>query len=145
VVTVKDILTQKGGAVFAIDQSASVLQAAQLMGQRRIGALVVMDAGQVTGIFTERDVLYRVVAAGLDPQQTTVHQVMSGEVICCRPDTALDEVHTIFKNRRIRHLPVVNDAGALQGLISIGDLNAYHANAQEIAIHYLHEYIYGRT
>ena len=70
---------------------------------------------------------------------------MSHEVICCRPDTSLDEVHTIFKNRRIRHLPVVDDAGSLVGLISIGDLNAYHAVAQEITIHYLHEYIYGRT
>jgi CBS domain-containing protein len=142
---VQDILAQKGGEVFSTDASAPVLQAAQIMGRRHIGSLVVMDAGQVTGIFTERDVLYRVVAAGLDPGQTSVGQVMSHEVICCRPDTSLDEVHTIFKNRRIRHLPVVDDAGSLVGLISIGDLNAYHAVAQEITIHYLHEYIYGRT
>ena len=144
-VKVKDILAQKGGEVFSIDAGTPVLQAARLMSQRRIGALVVMAAGQVTGIFTERDVLNRVVAAGLVPGQTSVGQVMSHEVICCGPETSLDEVHTIFKNRRIRHLPVVDDAGSLVGLISIGDLNAYHAVAQEITIHYLHEYIYGRT
>jgi CBS domain-containing protein len=141
----RDILAVKGGEVFSIDEDATVIQAATLMNQRQIGALVVMGGGQVVGIFTERDVLRRVVAEGREPQQTLVAQVMSPEVICCHLDTSIDEVRSVFKNRRIRHLPVVDTEGALAGMVSIGDLNAYHADAQEITIHYLHEYIYGRT
>jgi CBS domain-containing protein len=141
----RDILEVKGGEVISIAEDATVMQAALLMNQRRVGSLVVMGGGQVVGIFTERDVLRRVVAECRDPEQTLVSQVMSPDVICCHLDTSLDEARSVFKNRRIRHLPVVDADDALVGVVSIGDLNAYHADSQEVTIHYLHEYIYGRT
>jgi CBS domain-containing protein len=143
--TVKDILTRKGSQVFSIGKDATVLEGARLMNEYKIGCLVVIDHERVSGIFTERDVLSRVVAGHRNPVTTRVHEVMTCEMVCCRPDTDLEEARSVFKNRRIRHLPVVDEGQRLLGLVSIGDLNAYDADAKECTIHLLHEYIYGRV
>jgi CBS domain-containing protein len=143
--TVQDILSSKGSYLHTIGASATVLQATQLMNEHRIGALVVMDGSTVAGIFTERDVLRRVVAAQRDPSRVTVGEVMTQQVICCAPDTELDEASAIMKARRIRHLPVCDSDGKLAGMVSIGDLNALHATHQEQTIHFLSDYIYGRV
>ncbi len=144
--TVQALLAIKGSdQVFTIGQDASVLDAARLMNQHMIGALVIVDQGRVKGIITERDVLQRVVAEQRDPGATRVEAVMTQQIACCRTDTTIDEAKSIMKNKRIRHLPVVGQDMQLHGMISIGDLNAYHANSQEVTIQYLHEYLYGRT
>ena len=70
---------------------------------------------------------------------------MTNEMICCEADTTLEEARSVMKNRRIRHLPVVDKTSRLIGLISIGDLNAYNANTQEQTIHVLEQYLYGRV
>ncbi len=142
---VRDILRQKGNRVFYVEASTTVLDATRLMNEHGIGAVVVLEQEQVVGIFTERDVLRRVVAQERVPSQVPVREVMTREVICCSPETKLDEARSVMKNRRIRHLPVVNGDGSLAGMISIGDLNAYDANSQETTIYLLHEYLYGRT
>lgn len=142
--SVKEILDAKGGQVLTVGQNATVLQAATLMNEHKIGSLVVSDDGRLVGIFTERDVLRRVVGECRDPANTRVADVMSTEVACCTTSTSIDEARSAMKNRRIRHLPVVDDAGRLLGMISIGDLNAYLSNTQEKTIHLLHEYLYGR-
>ena len=143
--TVKDILARKGSHVFSVDKDATVLDAALLMNDNKIGSLVVVDQGRVSGIITERDVLRRIVAQRRDPATAWVHEVMTREMVCCEPDTDLDEARSVIKNRRIRHLPVVDQGQNLLGLVSIGDLNAYDADAKECTIHLLHEYIYGRS
>ena len=143
--TVRQILARKGTQVLTVSADASVLDAALLMNEHKIGALVVVDAAQVIGIVTERDVLRRLVAKRRDPAETTVGDIMTREVICCHPDTHLEEARAIFMQRRIRHLPVVNDRGVLEGLVSIGDLNAWQLDGQEQEIHYLHAYIHGRA
>ncbi len=143
--TVKDILTRKGSQVFSIGKDATVLEGARLMNEYKIGCLVVIDNERVSGIFTERDVLSRVVAGHRNPVTTRVHEVMTCEMVCCQPDTDLEEARSVFKNRRIRHLPVVDEGQGLLGLVSIGDLNAYDADAKECTIHLLQEYIYGRA
>jgi CBS domain-containing protein len=142
--TVKDILAVKGSQVLTISPDASVLLAATLMNDHRVGSVVVLDQGRVAGMFTERDVLRRVVGDQRDPAKTSVAEVMTADVICCRPETAIEEVRGAMKNRRIRHLPVVDDSNGLLGLISIGDLNAQLAAIQEQTIHLLHEYVAGR-
>lgn len=143
---VQDILAAKGSNVLTIDPTVDVVTAAQLMNEHKIGALVVVgDAGQVAGMFTERDVLHRVVAQRRDPVTTKVSEVMTSAVLCCRLDTDLDEARSVMKNKRIRHLPVVDNEGSLVGLISIGDLNAFHSAGQEQTIHLLQEYMYGRV
>ncbi len=143
--TIREILAKKGTQVFTIGKGATVLDAAVVMNEHRIGALVVIDEGRVVGMFTERDVLRRVVGERRDPAETLVADVMTLEVLCCTPETTLEEVRGVMKNRRIRHLPVVDGERCLQGLVSIGDLNAHEATSQEQTIHLLHEYLYGRV
>jgi CBS domain-containing protein len=143
--TVKSILADKGGQVWSVRPGASVLDAAMLMNDHKIGALVVLEGGRLVGIFTERDVLRRVVGEGRNPAATRVADVMTAELICCGPDTTLEEARGVMKNRRIRHLPVLDGEGRLMGLVSIGDLNARMEHAQEQHIHLLNEYLYGRV
>lgn len=145
--TVQQLLAVKGSQeIFSIDQSQSVLDAAKQMNLHQVGALVITDEQErVKGIFTERDVLRRVVVEQQNPASTHVGDVMTTEIACCKMDTTIEEARTVMKNKRIRHLPVVGSDMRLEGMISIGDLNAYDTNNQEVTIQYLHEYIYGRT
>ncbi len=143
--TMKDILTGKGSHVLSIGPEATALDGAMLMNEHKIGSLIVMDGGQVVGMFTERDILQRVVAQCRDPRGTLVREVMTSEVVCCRLHTTLEEARGVMKNRRIRHMPVVDEDRRLLGLVSIGDLNAYEAHDHEVTIHLLDEYIHGRA
>lgn len=145
--TVRDILRLKGNtAVASITPDVSVFEAAVQMTERGIGSLVVRgDDGRLVGILTERDVLSQVVARRRDPLTTPAEDVMTTEVICCRPHTSLEEARGAMKNRRIRHLPVLSDEEELVGLVSIGDLNAFQSQAHEETIYLLQEYIAGRV
>ncbi|HEX2971417.1 MAG TPA: CBS domain-containing protein [Tepidisphaeraceae bacterium] len=143
--TVLDILAIKGKDVYTIPAYATVLEATIVMNERRIGCLMVMDDDQLVGIFTERDVLRRVVARDLPAAIIRVEQVMTRQVICCPPTMDLDEASQIMRDQRIRHLPVCGSKGQLLGIISIGDLNAYHASNQEAQINFLHDYVFGRV
>jgi CBS domain-containing protein len=143
--TLKDILAGKDSKVISVDPRATVMEAAVLMNQYRVGFLVVIDGERPVGVFSERDILRRVVVARLDPGKTLVNEVMTIEMLVCNPRTSVDEARSVMKNRRIRHLPVVDEQERLVGLVSIGDLNAFNANAQEQTLHVLEEYIYGRT
>lgn len=143
--TVTDVLSTKDAHLHTIDADATVLEATRLMNQHKIGALVVTDGGRVSGIFTERDVLRRVVAEQALPAEVRVGQVMTRDVICVEPDTDLDEVSAIMKTRRVRHVPVCGPGGQVLGVISIGDVNAQYASNQAQHIHFLSDYIYGRV
>lgn len=140
-----DILARKGFSVFVVPSTSTVLDAVERMNQHRVGAVVVMDQGKMIGMFTERDVLRRVVGERRDTTQTTVGEVMTKDVICCAPTTDMDEISFIMKDKRVRHLPVCDHEGDLLGMISIGDVNALHATHQEATITYLNEYLYGRA
>ncbi len=145
--TVSRILDRKGSKVYAVSQQTTVLDAAKMMNEHKIGAVVIAgdEAADKTllGIFTERDVLRRVVAERLDPAQTLVGDVMTRQVFSITPDTPIDEARAIFFERRIRHLPVVDEQGRIQGMISIGDLNAHRLDDDAATIKHLHEYLYG--
>ncbi|MCX7719429.1 MAG: CBS domain-containing protein [Candidatus Sumerlaeaceae bacterium] len=138
--TVKDLLARKGSSVHTVNPEASVLDVTRLMNDHRIGAVVVVHEDRVVGIFSERDVLTRVVAAGRDPSATRVRDVMSSPVAYCTPSTPLDECRAIFTERRIRHLPVMED-NKLVGVITSGDLLAYDVVSHQQTIHYLEQYI----
>ena len=137
----KLILDRKGSDVATIDQKATVLDAAKLMNQRRIGALVVTNGDRVVGIFTERYILNRIVAAGKEPKATPVGEVMTSPMACCRRDTRLAECKAVMTDKRIRHLPVVED-GKLYGMISSGDILATESDDRQATIEYLEEYLY---
>ena len=140
---VETILGQKGTSVATVDRQATVLHAAKLMNERRIGALVVTSGENAVGIFTERDVLIRIVAAGRKPEDTLVGDVMTSPMACCRRDSDIEECKAVMTSKRIRHLPVVED-GTLYGMISAGDLLANECASQQQTIQYMNEYLYGR-
>jgi CBS domain-containing protein len=140
---VRDLLARKGGHVHTVKDSQTVLEAIRLMNEHRIGALVVLRDGKLVGMFTERDVLRRVVEHQRPPAQVAVAEVMTPDAFCCRPEMSIDEASRIMKEERVRHLPVCDARGSLLGLISIGDVNAYHVSAQQAHIDELHEYVYG--
>jgi CBS domain-containing protein len=142
--TARDILAKKGCHVWTIGPAVSVYQAALLMNEHKIGSLAVLDQGRLLGVFTERDVLQRVVGERRDPAETPVSAVMTADVVCCGPDTPLEEARAAMMNRRVRHLPVMEDDRML-GMISIGDLNAYETANHEQTIFLLSEYLYGRV
>jgi CBS domain-containing protein len=143
--TVRDILHNKGALVYSISPAASVLEATQIMNRHKLGALVVMHEGELVGIFTERDVLTRIVADMRDPSAEVVGTHMATELVTGHPDMDVDEASQIMRDRRIRHLPILDDDGDLCGLVSIGDLNAAHVSECQSQIQYLSEYIYGRV
>jgi CBS domain-containing protein len=142
--TVQDILNGKGGCVHCVVPEATALDAIRQMNEHKVGALVVAQGRRVVGMFTERDVLRRVVGEERPPSAVLIRDVMTTPVTCCEPGMDLNDVRMVMKTRRIRHLPVVvNDE--LIGLVSIGDVNAFYTEGQAQEIHMLHEYLYGRT
>lgn len=143
-ITVREILERKGHEVVTVPPEATVLEAAKLMNDRRIGSVVVFDGIKgVVGIFSERDVMRRVVAMCKSPDTAIVKDVMSTPVTVCHPESTLQECQSIMTTKRIRHLPVV-DNGELVGMLSSGDVLAQENAAQQTTIEYLHEYINGR-
>ena len=143
-----NILAGKGPQFHSIPASATALDAVHCMNEHKIGALMVTrdeEDGQIAGIFTERDVLRRVVADGRLPAEIQVAEVMTADVMCCTPNTEIDEASRIMRDYRVRHLPVCDEDGRIRGLISIGDLNAFHASDTEATIQFLNEYIHGRV
>ena len=140
--TVQQILETKGNAVFSITEDATAMDAAKVMNEHHIGALVVTRGEKVVGIFTERDILNRVVAQQRDPAGTVVRDVMTTPVACCAPGTSRAECRGVMRGRRIRHLPVVDD-DRLVGIISIGDILQDEGAEQQETIRYLYEYMHG--
>lgn len=142
---VQDILARKGHNVVHVAPEDTVLEAAKRMNAAHIGAVIVFEPQNgVVGIFTERDLLRRVVGESKSPASTRVREVMSSPVTCCRPTTSIDECKDVMTSKRLRHLPVI-ESGELQGIISSGDIFAQEVALQQSTIEYLHEYLLGRT
>ncbi|MBZ0172600.1 MAG: CBS domain-containing protein [Phycisphaerales bacterium] len=143
--TVSQLLAHKQEAgtrtVATVTPGTTVLDAARLMNDQHIGSLVVTDAdGGVAGIITERDFLRRVIAAEKTPAETPVRDVMTRDVLTCSPHTKLDEIRGVMREKRIRHLPVIDERG-LHGMISIGDLNFAESQNLSEQVNHLESYI----
>jgi CBS domain-containing protein len=139
---VKRILEKKEDrSVATVTCDMSVFDAATLMNERKIGSVVVLEDEKVVGILTERDVLTRVVTQQRKPGETLVRDVMTSPVAVASLSTTDDELRAVMRDRRIRHIPIV-EAGKLEGIISIGDLNWAKHQEQEETIRYLEQYIY---
>lgn len=141
---ISSVLAEKGRQVYTVGRGASVAEAVREMNEKGIGALVVMDGRRPIGMFTERDVLRRVVDADKDPAMTRISTVMSREVVTISPADHVDDVMALMTARRFRHLPVVADH-ELQGMISIGDLMRWVTMHQEDQIRQMTEYITGQV
>jgi CBS domain-containing protein len=145
--TVEDVLAGKTTAyVHTIAEAASVLDAVKAMNQYRIGCLVVTrEDTTVSGIIAERDVIRRIGGAQEDLSRVPVSDVMKREVIVCTPTDGLDAVPSVMRTQWIRQVPVVDPGGALVGIISLGDLNAFMLSEGRVEITFLHDYIEGKV
>lgn len=112
------------------------------MNKKRIGCIIVSDEGKIVGIFTERDVLLRVVGADLDPKKVLISEVMTKNVLSVTSDTTVEQTMVIFADKKCRHLPVI-DGGRLKGLVSIGDISRWVADTSRAEADHLKNYITG--
>ena len=134
-----EILEEKGGHVLEIDADATVLEAVQQMVAMNVGSLLVTVEGEVTGIVTERDYLRRVTLEDRT-EDAPVREIMSSPLVVATLETTIDECMALMTDRRIRHVPVV-DEGKVVGLVSIGDLVKFKSKLQTFEIQFLNDYI----
>jgi signal-transduction protein with cAMP-binding, CBS, and nucleotidyltransferase domain len=134
-----EILEEKGGDVLEISAEASVLEAVQAMVENNVGSLLVKEAGEVVGIVTERDYLRRVTLQGRT-EEAPVREIMSTPLVVATRETTIDECMALMTDRRIRHVPVVEE-GNVVGLVSIGDLVKFKSKLQTFEIQFLNDYI----
>ncbi len=139
--TVRDILGRKGSVVVSVTPDTTVVEAARLMNTRGIGAVLVLDGDRLAGIFTERDVLRRVVAEQRSAETTRVRDVMTSALATTTPDATTDACAALMTGRRIRHLPVLEGA-RLIGVVTTGDLMAFQVAEQADTIAQLNSYVY---
>jgi CBS domain-containing protein len=130
-----------GQDLTVISKTETVLEAAKLMADKNIGAVPVVEGERVVGIFSERDIMNRVVARNLNPQNTTVDQVMTKELIVGGPDENIEQILVRMKQANIRHLPIV-DNGKLVGIISFRDLLQADLNEKDAEIRIMTAYIH---
>ena len=135
-----EILEEKGGEVLKVDAESSVFEAVQLMVEKNVGSLLVTEGGDITGIVTERDYLRRITLEGRTDRETPVRDIMSSPLIVASPETTVDECMALMTDRRIRHVPVVEE-GSVVGVVSIGDLVKFKSKLQTFEIQYLTNYI----
>jgi CBS domain-containing protein len=138
--TVAEILQEKSGHVIRIEGDATVFDAVKAMVEANVGALLITDGEQITGIFTERDYLRRIAVEGRRSRDTIVSDVMSSPVLVVTLETTVEEAMALMTDKRIRHAPVVDESG-LVGIISIGDLVKFTSKQQSYQLQYLTEYI----
>lgn len=141
--SVGSILDEKGSKVFTVRPEATVLEAVEEMCKLRVGALLVCEGSAPVGMFSERDLMVRVILARRDPATTPVGEVMTHDVVCVPRDTGAAEAMAIVTERRCRHLPVVED-GKVTGVVSIGDLVRFISQNQAYEIQMLKDYVNGR-
>lgn len=140
---VSDILKGKQGSLLTIASEASVFDMVAQMVEANVGSLLVTVGGRIEGIVTERDYLRRVTLEGRTDKDTPVSEIMTSPLIVVTPQTPVDECMAIMTDRRIRHMPVVED-GEVVGLVSIGDLVKFQSQQQDFKIQYLTDYITAR-
>jgi len=139
---VRDVLRKKGDRIHSVAPPSTVIDAVNMMNDHHIGSVLVMENGEPVGIFSERDVLVRVVAAHRDPRETLVRDVMTTRLYTTAPDETLLSVMQLMTERRCRHVPVMED-DVLVGLISIGDITKATRGKLQQEVRELSNYISG--
>ena len=140
--TVRQLLEAKAPEVFAIGPDDPVIDAIRLMAEKRIGALLVMQAGKLAGIVSERDYARKIVLQGRSSRDTPVREIMTADVVAVGLDETTDRCMQLVTDRRIRHLPVV-DGDSVLGVVSIGDLVKAVIEDQQLELDQLQRYIVG--
>jgi len=139
---VNSILRAKGHDIFTITPDTMVYNALEIMVEKNVSALVVMEDGELAGIFTERDYARKVILKGKASKETLIGEIMTSDLITVSPDTSLETCMRLMTGKLIRHLPVVDD-GRLVGIISIGDVVKFIIEDQKFIIENMEHYITG--
>ena len=139
---VSDILDSKGHEVWSVKPDDTVFDSLQLMAEKGIGALLVMDGDRLVGIVTERDYARKVILEGKSSKTSSVAEVMTTRVLCVTPERTIDECMALMTDKRARHLPVLDHKRVI-GIISIGDLVKTMISEQQVLIDQLQHYISG--
>jgi CBS domain-containing protein len=142
-VTVKQMLEEKGSEVWTISPEATVYEALKIMADKDIGALIVVENDQVVGIISERDYARKVMLRAKSSLDTPVKDIMSTEIYYVEPEVSAEECMALMTEKRIRHLPVMEN-GKLIGVISIGDAVKSIISTQKVTIEHLQNYIMGK-
>jgi CBS domain-containing protein len=140
--TVRAVLDHKGIGVCAVAPETPVYEALEIMADKDIGAVLVMEDADLCGVFSERDYARKVILQGKASRETTVGEIMTSPPIVATLDQSVDDCMRMMTDRRIRHLPVVSQQAVI-GVLSIGDLVNWIIRRQEEEIHHLHHYIAG--
>jgi CBS domain-containing protein len=137
------LLREKRGDIFSVPSDASVYSAIELMADKRVGALLVIDDGELVGVISERDYARKVILQGRASKQTFVREIMTPSPITIRTNTSVEDAMRIMTEHHIRHLPVISSEGKVTGVISLGDLVNWIIMSQDHAIAHLEHYISG--
>ena len=139
---VSDVLARKGRGLVTLPSTASVLEAARLMNERGVGAVLVVDHGALVGIFTERDYARKVILKGKSSREISLSEVMTENPLTVTPETGIDECMKLMSSKFLRYIPVL-DKDVLVGVISIGDVVKFIIDEQRYIIEDLEQYITG--
>ncbi|MFC1562073.1 CBS domain-containing protein [candidate division KSB1 bacterium] len=140
--TIRQIIKNKGSEIWSVSPDDTVFNALILMAEKEIGALLVMDNGHVCGILSERDYARKVILKGKSSKELPVKEIMTSDILYVEPGKSVEECMALMTEKRIRHLPVMED-GVLQGIISIGDVVKAVISHKEFMIQQLEKYIHG--
>jgi len=141
--TVELIIREKQGEMWSISPDATVYEALEIMSDKEVGALLVLERGHVVGILSERDYARKIILKNRSSRDTKVREIMNAPAVTVSPACTVDEAMQLMTDRRIRHLPVVDSVGRLLGIISIGDLVKWTITSHEKTIEQLQNYITG--
>jgi CBS domain-containing protein len=140
---VERILRQKGSSVYSVAPHVTVYKALEMMADKDIGALVVMEGDDLVGLLSERDYVRKVILKGFSSKEITVDDIMSSPAVSVNLRTSVDECMRLMTDNRCRHLTVMEE-GAVVGVVSIGDLVNWIITVQDLTIHQLEDYITGK-
>jgi CBS domain-containing protein len=138
--TVQQMLQAKSGPVLSVSQTSTVFDALTLMARHEVGALVVLERGDLVGMFSERDYARKVILHGKSSKDVTVADIMTTQVLAVRPANTVEDCMALMTDKRVRHLPVLDDSGVI-GMISIGDVVKAMLDEQQFVIKQLEHYI----
>ena len=140
--TIAQLLNTKGNQVWSVEPKATIFKALEIMSEKEIGALLVMENGKLTGIFSERDYARKVILKGKSSKETPVGELMTKKVFYMDPQKTINDCMAMMTAKRIRHVPVIKD-NQVMGIVTIGDVVNQIISEQEVTINHLENYITG--
>ena len=140
--TIAQLLNTKGDQIWSVEPKATIFEALEIMSEKEIGALLVMEDGKLTGIFSERDYARKVILKGKSSKETQVGELMTKKVFYIDSQKTINDCMAMMTAKRIRHIPVIDD-NQVMGIVTIGDVVNQIISEQEVTINHLENYITG--